>query len=852
MRITNRKSRQTAHSRVKAGLACVAMLLAGCGLSAMAPVQTGVDDALSDARRLEKAGNANGALESYRRALEASRPTSAERGQALIGLAGIENGLGKYGQAARHATDAARVFDLLGDTARTASSLNRGGLAAMYAGDYREAERLFTSALEGSTKIGNFEGRAEQLGNLANVHFFVGRYADAGRLLDEALAVTTASASEAWAARRRRILLANQATLYQRLGRDQQALAAYGELGSVSHDLLPRERALMLINLGVLYRHLGDPIKALQTYDEARTLFARSRDLDGELGALTNRGIVLALDLERLGEAERSFSAALESATLAGNRREMLHARLYRGETRWRTGRSDEAREDFAAGLTLARELRTPEELWKALYGLGRVQTSGDSSVEYLDEAMRTIEQVREEIRVPSLRSEFLNDKREVYDALIAANVRTASPSSLFTLLERSHSRVWRERLDLAQPIDLASVQRALPERALLLDYWSGRQGAAVIAVSRTRAGVFRVEADPLQIKTLIDTLAAGPSKHWRDLSAAAGRRLLPPAEWFEGMERVLIVPDGALALVPFEVLPVEDRLLIERAAVTYTPTAATLVRDKPRGPSWLPPWRLQLRAFADPVFEPAELDDVTQLRGRLSGSAEEARQIVSELGGRAVLHLGADDRKAYLLATTERAPILHLATHAVADASAMEQSRMVFSPAAGSTSSADYLFLKEAYGLPLADVELAVLSACDTERGRFVGGEGVQSFSRAFLASGARTTLTTMWRVADRPTADFMQVFYHHLQGGVPRDEALRRAKLRFLHTPSALADPHFWAAFVLTGDGLHPVPRAVTWNAVAIVAAGLAAVLITAIRLYRRRRQAGKPEVRSLKSEV
>ncbi|PYR21906.1 MAG: hypothetical protein DMF94_06460 [Acidobacteria bacterium] len=854
MRIIIKKSRETARSGVKTLLACVALLLAGCSLSAMTSLQTDGDAALGEARRLERAGNANGALESYKRALEASRPISAERARALIGLAGVETGLGKYGEATRHASDAARVFDLLGDTARAASSLNRGGLAAMYAGDYNEAERLFASALAGSTKIGHLEGRAEQLGNLANVQYFVGRYADAARLYEEALAVTTASASEAWAPRRRRLLLANQATLYQRLGRDQQALAAYNELGSVSHDLLPRERALMLINLGVLYRHLGDPIKALQTYDEARSLFASGRDVDGELGALTNRGIVLALDLERLGEADRSFSAALESATAVGNRREMLHARLYRGETRWRTGRVDEAREDFAAGLILARDLHTPEELWKALYGLGRVQTSGDRSVEYFDEAVRTIEQVREEIRVPSLRSEFLNDKREVYDALIAANVRTASPSSLFTILERSHSRVWRERLDLAQPIDLASVQRALPDRALLLDYWSSRQGAAVIAVSRTRAAVFPVEADPLQIKALIDTLAAGPSKNWRDLAAAAGRRLLPPSDWFEGMERVLIVPDGALALVPFEVLPVGNGLLIERAAVTYTPTAATLVRDRPRGPGWLPPWRLQLRAFADPAFEPAELDEVGQLRGRLSGSAEEARQIASELGGRAVLHLGADDRKAYLLARSERAPILHLATHAMADASAMEQSRMVFSPAAGSSSSADYLFLKEAYALPLDDVELAVLSACDTERGRFIGGEGVQSFSRAFLASGARTTLTTMWRVADRPTADFMQVFYHHLQGSVPRDEALRRAKLRFLHTPSGLADPHFWAAFVLTGDGLHPVPRAVTWNAVAIVAAGLAAVLITATRLYRRRWQAAgrKLKEKSQKSEV
>src|SRR3712207_7447999 len=42
---------------------------------------------------------------------------------------------------------------------------------------------------------------------------------------------------------------------------------------------------------------------------------------------------------------------------------------------------------------------------------------------------------------------------------------------------------------------------------------------------------------------------------------------------------------------------------------------------------------------------------------------------------------------------------------------------------------------------------------------------EGVQSFSRAFLAAGARSTVTTLWRVADEPTADFMEVFYHHLQ---------------------------------------------------------------------------------------
>ena len=169
----------------------------------------------------------------------------------------------------------------------------------------------------------------------------------------------------------------------------------------------------------------------------------------------------------------------------------------------------------------------------------------------------------------------------------------------------------------------------------------------------------------------------------------------------------------------------------------------------------------------------------------------------------------------------------------------------MVFSSPTGSGTDADYLYLKEAYSLPLRGVELAVLSACDTARGRMLEGEGVQSFSRAFLAAGARSTVTTMWRVADRPTADFMQVFYHHLQSGLPRDEALRRAKLRFLESGSALADPHFWGAFVLTGDGLHPIPRAVSLRVVA--AASLATLLVlgvTATR-YRARRAIVPPDI-------
>jgi CHAT domain-containing protein len=289
----------------------------------------------------------------------------------------------------------------------------------------------------------------------------------------------------------------------------------------------------------------------------------------------------------------------------------------------------------------------------------------------------------------------------------------------------------------------------------------------------------------------------------------------------------VVIVSDGALASIPFEVLG----QMVERHDVTYIPTAALLLRPARPARRWAPPWAPQFRGFADPVFGSAPLDEAP---GRLPASAREVRSIASELGGRKALWIGNENRKEHLLDERE-APLLHIASHAFVDPGAIEQSRILFS-AERPGGAATYLFLKEAYELPLANVELAVLSACDTERGRVLPGEGIESFSRAFLAAGARSTVTTLWRVPDAPTASFMRVFYHHLQRGASRAEALRRAKLRFARSG---AHPHYWAAFVLTGEGLQPVPTALRWRTVALAAIALLLLAVMAAQSARFRRR-------------
>ncbi len=176
---------------------------------------------------------------------------------------------------------------------------------------------------------------------------------------------------------------------------------------------------------------------------------------------------------------------------------------------------------------------------------------------------------------------------------------------------------------------------------------------------------------------------------------------------------------------------------------------------------------------------------------------------------GRARLYLRDSDRKPdFKQYSGSRASLLHVSTHAIADMDNPERSRLLFSPdRAGEPNN--YLFLKELYDLDLRGVSLATLSACDTERGQLQPGEGVQAFSRALLAAGSRSALTTLWRVPDQPTSAFMQQFYYYLlKKHKTKAEALRLTKLDFLRAGGELSHPRFWAAFVLNGEGREPVP--------------------------------------------
>ncbi len=778
------------------------------------------------ANELQQHGRAKDARDLLRSAASSFHASSDLRNQAkALTIAGqISVALGDYRGAIHDAESAASVRRRIHE--EVGEDFNTLGLANLYLGNFPTALDYYQRALALDRKHGSLEGEIARLNNIGNVHYFEGRYSDALRAYAAAWEKVAATSTEKWNPRRRQLTLANLATVYQRVGKDGTALDLYRQLGSGEMAMPPNEQAQLLLNEGVLYRRMGDPVKALEVYRRAQGLFAAEHHRDGEIGALRNIGIAQAVDLNDVHGALETFSAALRLALASSDLRGIAQAKLYRSEVLRRLGRSTEAAQDAHAARDAAQRASLIEEEWKAEYELGKIAEDGGETARALDsyrKAVDAIESVRSGLRQAALRTEFLADKRAVYDALIALRLRDpATPAAeIFSWIERSRARTFADRLDMGPPAALADIQKRLPAETVLLDYWVGRESSATLWATNSASGIVRRPqgSEPMEAAAanLLRSLQDGDSS-WKQPAGSLHETLL---SGFPLPLHLVAVPDGPLGAIPLEVLIERGsgEVLLARHDITYLPAAQLLVRRRP-AEHWLAPWSRQLVALGDPPIASNDAFAGEAHWQPLPASADEIRGIAQLLPGRARTYLGADARKRYLKGVAG-VPLLHFSTHAVMDEESPDRSRILLAPDAPGAGF-DYLFESEVYSLDLHGVDLATVSACDTARGKLIRGEGIEAFSRAFLAAGSAATLTSLWRVADRPTADFMKQFYYFLAKGESKAEALRSAKLAFLRSGTALANPRYWAAFVLNGDGWNHTRPVIPW----VVIAGAAAL--------------------------
>ena len=143
---------------------------------------------------------------------------------------------------------------------------------------------------------------------------------------------------------------------------------------------------------------------------------------------------------------------------------------------------------------------------------------------------------------------------------------------------------------------------------------------------------------------------------------------------------------------------------------------------------------------------------------------------------------------------------VLHFACHGYFDSDLSEMSSVLFSEVSGKlfeSSDDGYLTIGEASSLNL-NAQMVCLSACQTGLGKIKKGEGMVGLSRAFMVAGSKNVGVTLWCVDDEATAEFMTRMYKKVKNGMSYSEAYRKVKNEF-RSNDEYKHPYYWAAFVV-----------------------------------------------------
>lgn len=281
-----------------------------------------------------------------------------------------------------------------------------------------------------------------------------------------------------------------------------------------------------------------------------------------------------------------------------------------------------------------------------------------------------------------------------------------------------------------------------------------------------------------------------------------------------EKVEEVHIVPDGRLGALPFESLlrsrPENQEyntweFVGNELVLGYASSAALWFRNLEKETDYAE--YVGLAPDFAGTLASAERSSLSPL----TFNQQEVRETAELLEGRAYLENQAT--KEVILNLKEEYPVVHFATHAVADESNLKAKLYLSSDSTGDNG---VLSMEELYGLQV-ESPLVVLSACQTAKGPVFGGEGVISLARAFRYSGARRVLASLWASDDEASYRLMSGFFQNLRKGRNTGEALFLSREEWMEdSPSYLSHPYYWANYVLIGnpDGIMlEVNRGLPW---------------------------------------
>jgi CHAT domain-containing protein/Tol biopolymer transport system component len=375
-------------------------------------------------------------------------------------------------------------------SAEQIDALHNLGITHEKMGDYRAALRLQEEALDLAGKQGEERQIALSQQNLANVQWKMGDYQNALHNQNAALETFT------------------------RLGDDQLLQTAYSTRGLIALSLGQPQQALEFeqkaleiagrredrLNQATIQKNLGMIYRADGRFELARASFEEARILDSLM--VSQRG--LAYDYRNLAAIYGLIGRGPEGTILArralGLSRDLHDSRneaqslLVLGTLQRRFGSPDSARHHLSAAAAMAAELYMPDIAWRAqrqLADLYAAEKNRPAQIQALYAGLESIEGMRSRIRVEEYSAGFLDDKLEVYSALIDVLAEEGRAGEALEVAERARSRSY---LDLLGQRQLSFSSPA--------DSWLAATGDSLQAeLSRTQSELLYLQAqdDPLQ-----------------------------------------------------------------------------------------------------------------------------------------------------------------------------------------------------------------------------------------------------------------------------------------------------------------------------------------------------------------
>ena len=712
----------------------------------------------------------------------------------------------------------------------------------LHLGEPDKARDGYLEALSTFEALQDQQGRAPALLGIGAALEMNGNLVGALASFQQALAVIRKAGLHGWEA----VALYDLGKAYRELDQPAQAIPELDQ--ALELEVNPARRAQILVELGQAQGKRGD----LEASERAFKM-AISHATGGHLVEAAAQAGLARIERERgnLAAAQSAIAKALDIT-------EQVRSKVIREDQRISFLASRRAYFDFEVDLLMRLDRLRPGAGYDAAALAASEQARARSLLDLLVEdrfdVRQGISSERKEKRLElseriaqlqtQMRSALPTGRGAKTTQLLEKELIAAEEEEKSLDAEIRHHQATDAAFRASVPLSLPEVQSLLDEGTALLEFFLGSEGSYLFVVTRQ---AFTTHPLPAQraLKPLVESLHSAVSQQSRlgsrhfadDAFRLYSLLLLPAAGDFGGKQRLILVPDGFLYSMSFEVLLTEPvpgagsperglPYLVRKLSVSYVPSAsvlAHLLTERLRVPEDRAGGKLFV-GFADPRNKragespseggcgpaaargpsrdgvvrasiPEGLDHLPSLPSARSEVCDIA-SLFPPADAVAFIGTEATEENVKGSKVVPVAVNLHFAVHGQLDEVHPDRSGLELAHSGAVEDGV--LQVREIMNLDL-HADLVVLSACASGLGREVSGEGLIGMTRAFLYAGAARLVVSLWRVDDDSTAELMVRFYDHLRQTADRSEALRRAKLDLLE--GDYYGPYYWAPFVLVG---------------------------------------------------